>query len=101
MFTLHPPPPPPLMIQHHHQQKRGICFHVDKPCFVLDAPKNKARLEYYKKRMRSAADISKSFDVKETLVEIKTGVKLSDRMRLSLTVYLLGVLIIFVKNGVL
>lgn len=51
--------------------------------------------------MRSAADISKSFDVKETLVEIKTGVKLSDRMRLSLTVYLLGVLIIFVKNGVL
>ena len=94
--------PPPIVRPFTPPVKRGVCFHVDKPCFVLEAPKNKKshsfeklRLKYYKNRMSSAVEISKDPDMNMTLNEIKTGVKTSDRARLSLAVYLLGVLIIF------
>lgn len=92
--------PPPIVIEHH--QKRGICFHVDKPCFTLQAPKNKThksyekfRLNYYKNRIQSIAKTAQSPDINMSLNEIRTGVTRSERVKASLFVYLLGVLVIF------
>lgn len=85
--------------------KRGICISVNKPCFVLNAPKNKApqlkenklRTEYYIHRMKSLAKSAQDPDMNMSLNEIKTGIKVSDRMKMSLFVYLLGALIIFMN----
>lgn len=88
----HAPIPPP---------KRGVCINPDK-CFVLKAPKLKEhktndafRTQYYINRMRMHAKSAQSPDMNMTLNEIKTGVKVSERMTLTLEVYLLGVLVIF------
>ena len=88
--------PPPIVIEHH--QKRGICFHVDKPCFTLQAPKNKTekfRLNYYKNRIESIAKTAQSPDLNMSLDEIRNGFTRSERVKASLFVYLLGVLVIF------
>lgn len=81
--------------------RKGICFHVDKPCFTLDPPKNKPhkkdtfRTQYYIQRMKSLSKSAQSPDLNMTLNEIKTGIKTSDRMKFSLLVYLLGVILLF------
>lgn len=86
--------------------RRGVCISVDKKCFVLDAPKNKApnlveskaRLGYHVQRIKSIAKSARDPDMNMTLNEIRTGVKLSDRMLLSLEVYLIGALLIFMSK---
>lgn len=88
--------PPPIVIEHH--QKRGFCFHVDKPCFTIEAPKNKTkklRLKYYKNRITSVAKTAQSPDLNMSLDEIRTGVKRSERVKATLFVYLVGVLVLF------
>ena len=88
--------PPPIIIEH---QKRGICFHVDKPCFTIETPKNKPhekiRLNYYKNRMISIAKSSQSPDLNMSLNEIRTGIKKSEQVKATLFVYIVGVLILF------
>lgn len=90
-------PTPPAIIT---PFRRGVCFHVDKPCFKLEQKPQKNRevpfrKDYYINRMKTAAKNVQSPDMNMTLNEIKTGVKTSERARLSLEVYLLGVLVIF------
>lgn len=105
-MLLHAPPPAVVTtIVHEVQNKRGICFHVEKPCFVLDvAPKNKKnkttsagafRTNYYIHRMKAAAKSAQSPDMNMSLNEIRTGVSVKDHMKFSLLVYLIGVLAIF------
>lgn len=90
----------------HPQQKRGVCFHVDKPCFTLKAPVNKThksyeklRLNYYINRMKSSVEIAKSPDMNMTLNEIKTGITATERAKSALFVYLVGVIFIFLLNS--
>lgn len=95
-MLVHEPP----AIVHHVENTRGICFHVTKPCFTLNPPKNKKHKEsthYYTQRMKSFAKYAQSPDMNMTLKEIRTGVKTSDRIKMSLFVYLLGVLAIFLN----
>lgn len=101
-MLLHAPPPAVVTTIVHEvvQNKRGICFHVDKPCFVLDvAPKNKknttTRTNYYIHRMKAAAKSAQSPDMNMSLNEIRTGVSVKDHMKFSLLIYLIGVLAIF------
>lgn len=96
-------PPPHVEIVHTVQvpQKRGICFHVDKPCFTLDPPKSKKKTEntfrtsYYIQRMKAAAKSAQSPDMNMSLNEIRTGITRSERIKFSLLIYLIGVLAIF------
>lgn len=80
--------------------RRGVCFSVDRPCFVLEAPKPKSipmtgpRIEYYKSRMEHHVRSVRDPDMNMSLNEIRTGIKRSDRMAASLVVYILGVLAI-------
>ena len=80
--------PPPTIVRPHQPVRRGVCFHVE--------PKKEFPLRYIN-RMKLAAKNAQSPDMNMTLNEIKTGVKTSDRVRLSLGVYLLGVLAIFMS----
>ncbi len=95
-MDIHTPPP----IVNPAPLKRGICI-SEKYCFKMDPPKNKEvkkenafRTQYYIRRMKMHAKKAQDPDMNMTLNEIKTGVKLSERMTLTLTVYLLGVLAI-------
>lgn len=85
----------------------GICISQNK-CFRLDVPKNKApsplsvklRTNYHVNRMRMHAESARDPDMNMSIKEIRDGVKVSDRVRLSLTVYGLGVLaILFILGG--
>lgn len=95
-------PPPPTIVRPHQPVRRGVCFHVDKPCFTIEPRKNTKkeipfRKEYYVNRIKTMAKSAQDPDMNMSLNEIKTGVKTSDRVRLSLGVYLLGVLAIFMS----
>ena len=90
--------PPPIV-------NRGVCINVKK-CFTLNPPKNKTapplkenklRTSYYIHRIKSIAKKAQDPDMNMSLNEIKTGVKVSDRMKMSLFVYLLGVIFIFMN----
>lgn len=103
-MKLAPPPTPPPLIQTHTNKKGGICFHVDKPCFKLEPMKNVKqkkdngfRTAYYIQRIKNVAKTARDPDMNMSLHEIQTGVKTSDRMKMSLFVYLLGVLFIFLN----
>lgn len=92
--------PPPIVIE--HNQKRGFCFHVDKPCFTLQAHVNKthksyetARLNYHKNRIISLSKTAQSPDLNISLNEIRTGITRSESVKATLFVYLLGVLVLF------
>ena len=81
--------------------RRGVCIN-ENHCIVLKAPpvKNhgnvdKVRTQYYIQRMKMHVKSAQDPDMNMTLNEIKTGVKVSERMTLTLGVYLLGVLAIF------
>lgn len=84
------------------QKPGGICLAPNK-CFRLQAPKSAPKPKYeenlrvfhHTQRMRYFAEQAKNPDMNMTLKEIQTGVKVSDRMALSLEVYLIGVLAIF------
>lgn len=81
--------PPPIV--------RGICLSPSK-CFSMPpkkAPPVKDRTQYYIHRMKAHAKSAQDPDMDMSLNEIKTGVKLSERMALTLEVYLLGVLAVF------
>ena len=58
-------------------------------------PLNKIRRNYYVQRIKSFAKKAEDPDMNMSLNEIRTGIKTSERMTLSLLVYLLGVLVIF------
>ncbi len=97
--------PPPIVIEH---QKRGICFHVDKPCFTIEAPKNKnnksfekVRLNYYINRIKSISKTAQSPDMNMSLDELRTGIKKSERIKATLFVYLVGVIILVLGFGTL
>jgi hypothetical protein len=97
-FSVEPSPPPPRV-----EVRRGICFRPDKPCFKLDAPKNApslkttnpVKLHYHIQRMKAAVKTSRDPDMFMSIDEIKTGVKKSDRVKATLFLYLVGVLLIF------
>lgn len=100
-------------IIHHHQRitshsKLSEIVQVFKaPPVKVVAPKNKGvsldksplldktRRNYYVHRIKSFSKKAQDPDMNMTLNEIRTGVKTSERMTLSLLVYLLGVLVIF------
>lgn len=91
--------PPPIVVEH---QKRGVCFHVDKPCFTIKAPENKThksyekvRLNYYKNRIISIAKSAQSPDMDMTIKEIQNGFTREEKVKATLFVYLVGVLILF------
>lgn len=98
-ITITTTPPPPIIVEH-NKQKRGVCFHVDKPCFTLEAPKNnkKDQLKYYIRRMKAHAKKAQSPDLNMSLNEIRTGTTVEDHVKFSLLVYLLGVIAIFWIN---
>lgn len=83
--------PPPIV--------RGVCLRPNK-CFSMPLKKappvkeNTLRTQYYINRMRIQVKKAQDPDMNMTLNEIKTGVKVSDRMALALEVYLIGVLLI-------
>ena len=56
---------------------------------------DKTRRNYYVHRIKSFSKKAQDPDMNMTLNEIRTGVKTSERMTLSLLVYLIGVLVIF------
>ena len=95
-MELHTPPivqPAPV--------RRGVCI-SENHCLVLNAPpvkhmrtENAFRTRYYIQRMKMHTKNARDPDMNMTLNEIKTGVKVSERMTLTLGVYLLGVLAIF------
>lgn len=86
---------PPAIVH----QKRGVCFHVDMPCFTLDPPKNKKQKQesafMTRYRIKKIAKTAQSPDMNMTLNEIRTGITRYDRMKFSFLVYILGVLAIF------
>ena len=93
------PPPPPI--------GGGICISQNK-CFRIEVPKNKApspasiklRTNYYINRMKMHAEHARDPDMNMSLKEIRDGVMVKDRVRLSLTVYGLGVLaLLFILGG--
>ncbi len=104
------------IIHHHHQRitshsKLSEIVQVFKaPPVKVVAPKNKGvslgkrdknefldktRRNYYVHRIKTFSKKAQDPDMNMTLNEIRTGVKTSERMTLSLLVYLLGVLVIF------
>lgn len=97
MVVIHEPPP---IVTQHQTNTKGICFHVTRPCFTLNPPKNKKHdvVKFHTQRMKSFVKYAQSPDMNLTLKEIQTGIKTSDRMKMSLAVYILGVLAIFLNR---
>lgn len=77
------------------------CFRIE-PTHVKKAPPlvAKFRTDYYVNRMKMHVKNAQDPDMNMSLKEIRDGVKISDRMRLSLEVYGLGVLaLMFLLGG--
>lgn len=85
--------PPPIVMS------RGVCIRPD-TCFSMQAKKappvkHTTDISGSVKRMKMYAKKAQDPDMNMSLNEIRTGVKVSERMTLAMEVYLAGVLILF------
>ena len=88
--------PPQIIVKY---QQRGVCFHVDKPCFTIKAHENKTQKSSFdkirfKNRMISASKTAQSPDMNLTLKEIQNGFTREEKVKATLFVYFSGVMVL-------